>query len=133
MTSLIQSPTYNSCREKLLSLHGARETLGIWTAVESHDKTLLRNFLAFRLALIHAGRAGRLANVTLEEFEQRRFNDDTGNFEAAVFKHKTTMTGPQRIFLTDEDEKMVRAYFSCVRSGFFFRHLMCEAFCFLIP
>ncbi|KAK3742384.1 hypothetical protein QZH41_002604 [Actinostola sp. cb2023] len=92
------------------------ETLAIWTPVEAKDSILLRNFLIFKLTLSHAGRAGMIANVMLEEFHRRLFNASNRIYEVSVIHHKTQQTGPQKIFLGEQDHMMMAAYIGCVRS-----------------
>ncbi|KXJ06001.1 hypothetical protein AC249_AIPGENE19982 [Exaiptasia diaphana] len=58
-----------------------------------------------------AAEAGALANLTVREFEARKFNTDTNLYEISVSKHKTDESyGPASLFLTPEDVKMMMAY-----------------------
>ncbi|KAK3736606.1 hypothetical protein QZH41_006364 [Actinostola sp. cb2023] len=115
MRAVTQSQVFIECGEKLLSLWSSHETLAIWTPVEAKDSILLRNFLIFKLTLSHAGRAGMIANVMLEEFHRRLFNASNRIYEVSVIHHKTQQTGPQKIFLGEKDHMMMAAYIGCVR------------------
>ena len=114
---IIESSVYAQAREELLVLYEEQRMLGSWTTRVSCSKaSLLRNFLMFKFILTHSARTGLISNLTMEEFNRKRFNKDTGLFEVDISRHESVESQePVVLLLTPEDVKIVCAYIGCAR------------------
>lgn len=121
MKFVIESDVFAGCKEKLIYLNTAYGSTGCWPQVAKKDFVLLRNFLAFKLVICHAGRAGMVANVTLQEFNNRLKTND-GSYVVNVLNHKTSYTGPQPFFLSESDVVLFKAYIGAIRTAFEGKH-----------